>query len=134
MIIPQDSVIPKDKTGQAIQVGSYIAYGHAMGRSAGIRIGKVLRIEPEWIDDYFVTDWKTKEQRLHKAAHYEYRIKVWGCDDDHGGFYGVKLNSSAGFLSYPDRILVIEINKLPPVYLDLLGPIEEGFKKPKDKS
>jgi len=33
-----------DKIGQPLAVGDYIAYGHAMGRCAGIRIGKILNI------------------------------------------------------------------------------------------
>lgn len=34
-----------DKLGHPITEGCLIAYGHALGRCAGLRIGKVLKIE-----------------------------------------------------------------------------------------
>jgi hypothetical protein len=37
-------MMPVDKIGQEIAVGAYIVYGHALGRSAGLRLGKVLAI------------------------------------------------------------------------------------------
>jgi hypothetical protein len=129
--VKQDSTTPKDKTGQPILVGSCIAYGHALGRCAGLRIGKVLKVEFEWKDDVWVENWQTHEKRLHTAGHYEYKIKVWGVDDDYEGHYGVNLCKTAGFLTYPSRILVVDPKTLPPEYVTLLSPVEDGFKYPK---
>ena len=38
-------VVPYDKTGTEIKEGDFIVYGHALGRCAGLRIGKVLAIK-----------------------------------------------------------------------------------------
>lgn len=127
----QQSTTPKDKLGKDITVGCAIVYGHALGRCAGLRIGKVLKIEYEWHEDVWVEHWQTKEKRLHSPAHYTYKIKVWGTDDDYGGFYGVKLNTSSGTLLYPDRIIVVDYNTLPKEYIELLAPVTDGYKAPK---
>ena len=62
-----------DKLGQEIKPGAWIIYGHALGRCAGLRVGKVLKIAlgPE-------TDmpWNRRD-----------RISVWGFDDDHIDYF-----------------------------------------------
>lgn len=103
-------LIPKDRLGRGIVVGSYIAYGHALGRCAGLRIGKVTAIKnapPEaarWPND---TDW---------------RITVMGVDDD-WNHRARELCKRKGTLMFPDRTVIIEYDKLPRVYQDLLREV-----------
>lgn len=87
-----------DKIGKEITVGSYIAYGHSIGNSSGLRIGKVLST--------------AKRDR-------GCDIVVIGIDDDHKVFYPIKLNSRPGYLQYPERIIVIPESLLSEEYKKL---------------
>jgi hypothetical protein len=99
-----------DKIGNPIYVGSFIIYGHNIGRCAGLKIGKVLEIKMQrhhlWtadIDDDITPhlrvmsvddDWKHEEPHLMKAK---------------------------GTLSYPDsRVVVIPAEMVPESYRKLL--------------
>lgn len=84
-----------DKLGQEIKIGSIIAYGHALDRCAGIRIGKVLAL-------------KEKD-----------RITVMGIDDD-WSFQEPKLCERKGTLQFPERIIVLKDNQVPQQYKSLL--------------
>ncbi len=101
-------VVPVDKTGVPITVGCWIVYGHAMGRCAGLRIGKVLGIkdrEPKW----------NGETRVY--------VRVIGVDDDWGGRKAT-LCSREGLLEYPDRMLVLDAARVPPYAVELVTEYE----------
>ena len=95
-----------DKIGQEIKVGSYIAYGHLLSRSAGLRIGKVLAL--------------TNKEDSYRRGTYHLDIVVIGVDDDwiYPG-HGPKLNERKGFLQYPNRIIVLNESMVPESYKNL---------------
>jgi hypothetical protein len=105
-------MIALDKLGQEIKVGDYIAYGHALGRCAGLRIGKVLNIKYEESND-----WSNSKI---------FKIKVWGIDDEWS--YDPILCSTPGTLNFPDRIVVLPIHQIPPDYVELLKDITNNSK------
>lgn len=83
----------KDKLGQEIKVGSYIVYGHLLGRCAGLRLGKILSINNR-IEEY------TDRQYTN--------FTVIGVNDDWG--WGEKeptLCSKKGTLQFPNRMVVL---------------------------
>jgi hypothetical protein len=83
---------PLDKSGHEITVGAYIVYGHALGRCAGLRFGKVLAIKPK----------AKPRSRLDS----QWSITVIGYDDDALMAYN-RVCDRTGTLGYPDRIMVI---------------------------
>ena len=94
-----------DKLGQEITVGSYIAYGHALGRCAGIRIGKVLKLDIKY-DPY-----------SHLPG---LRITVQGVDDD-WSHKKLALTAKKGTLMYPDRMIVLDPKVVPSQIKTLFG-------------
>ena len=98
-----------DKIGQEIKPGCYVAYGHLMGNSAGLRIGKVMAVKSEIAYKYY------RDITV-------YRITVRGIDDD-WDYDRPKLNKRDGTLEYPNRILVLNPKTLPGKYRELLDPI-----------
>ena len=80
-----------DKNGERVVVGDIIAYGHNLGRCAGIRFGKVLRIYNS------CAGWQEK---------YQLRINVMGLDDD-WSFEKPKLCQRKGVLQFPNRTLKV---------------------------
>jgi hypothetical protein len=109
----------KDKLGQDIRVGSYIAYGHALGRCASIKIGRVLKLTSKPLDPLTYSS----------SPH---RLSVVGVEDDLSHYdikkYPLTL-SKLGTLMYPDRIVVLDPLKVPIEYKVLL----DAFQWP-DKS
>jgi hypothetical protein len=97
-----------DKIGQPIAAGSIIAYGHALGRCAGIRIGKVLKLssKPSW-----------------REGETEYRITVQGVDDD-WDHKTPALTSRVGTLQFPERIIVLAPEAVPAKFRKLLDGVE----------
>ncbi len=85
----------KDKIGQEIKVGDLIAYGHALGRCAGLRIGKVLEAGP--------------------------KLVVWGVDDDWSR-EKPRLLSKKSRLFYPDRCVVLDWGNCKESIRALLTP------------
>jgi hypothetical protein len=80
-----------DKSGREVKVGDFIVYGHNLGRCAGLRFGKVLKIaqvEDNWLLGKGILSW---------------RITVQGVNDDWGD-KDVQL-ASKGCLQFPERIL-----------------------------
>lgn len=95
----------KDKFGTLIKPGCYIVYGHALGRCAGLRIGKVLSVQSK------------KKSWSHES---EYSITVQGVDDD-WSFKGMRLTARRGTLLFGDRIIVLAPEQVPEAYRNLLG-------------
>lgn len=92
----------KDKTEKIeIEVGSYIVYGHALGRCAGLKFGKITKIDK-----------------------YENRNRYWviGVDDDWHPRNKASL-SKQGRLQFEDRIIVLSFNMLPIYAQELLKDI-----------
>lgn len=100
---------PTDKVGREITVGAFVAYGHALGRSSGLRIGRVLAIKPPAEDD--------RDAQFYGGG---WRITVIGVDDD-WMHRGPELNSRKGVLQFPKRMLVLD--QLPEPHRSLL----EGY-------
>ena len=106
-----------DKTGREITVGCYMAYGHALGRCAGIRIGKVLDLV-EYKDN------DGKQQAV---------ITVIGVDDD-WGTNKPRLCERTGNLLYPERTVVLPKKLMSAAHIKLLKDVtleslRKGIKK-----
>lgn len=86
-----------DKTGRRIDLGDFVVYGHALGRSAGLRFGKVLAIKP-------------RPPRFHSDP--AVSITVIGIEDD-WSHREVALCSRVGTLQFPERTVVIEPERMP---------------------
>lgn len=100
----------KDKLGQEIVEGDIIAYGHALGRCAGLRIGKVLAIKPTNPDAMFSGNC---------------RITVIGVDDD-WAHNELALCRKKGTLMFSERIIVLPRARVPGKYRVLLGDHHEA--------
>jgi hypothetical protein len=87
----------KDKIGQEITAGCYIAYGHALGRCAGLRIGKILKVHAD-------------------------KVTIRGLDAEWSN-RPPQLLSKNSTLFFPDRMIVLNPDTVPQAYKDLLGPI-----------
>lgn len=96
-----------DKTGNKIEIGSYIVYGHALGRCAALKFGKVIDIE-------FQTD-NFPQYPTHV------RISVIGIDDE--AHWSKPHLTKRGFLGFPERIIVLPVDKLPEYAKELLKNI-----------
>ena len=90
----------EDKAGQTVKVGDFIVYGHALGRCAALKFGKVLKIETVKCD-----------------RRDEWRINVRGIDDDH--YSGELKVSRIGTLMFPERTILAN-DFIPQDYKDLL--------------
>jgi hypothetical protein len=98
-----------DKLGQEIKPGCTIVYGHALGRSAGLRIGKVLEVKR-----YAPGELKTWED------YEQFRITVWGVNDD---WKEPELLSKKSTIQYPSRIIVLPDDAVPKEFKELLETI-----------
>ncbi len=111
----------KDKLGQGITVGAYIAYGHALGRCAALKIGKVLKVA-------------TKARKAWDYTSSTDRITVVGIDDDMWHYdpvkYPLKL-SKIGTLQFPDRVIVLNPKLVPAEFKALMDAFEWKEKKSK---
>lgn len=96
-----------DKLGQPLTAGCYIVYGHAMGRSAGLRFGKVLRVATK------IPEYRTDP---------EDRITIQGVDAEWSHREPELLNKKSTLL-FSDRTVVIDASKLPEKVFKLLEPI-----------
>jgi hypothetical protein len=99
-----------DKIGQEITPGSIIAYGHALGRCAGLRIGKVLavatKMEEKWGREYEVD-----------------RITIRGVDGEWVN-EKPKLLTKKSTLQFPDRCIVLDPTKIKSELKELLDTVE----------
>jgi len=112
-----------DKLGKPITIGCYVGYGHALGRCAGLRIGKVLDIEVKNPGPYRESD--------------IINITVWGIDDDfaprpeddsENWSSPAMLCKTRGILQFPDRIIVLPEEMVPKEYRVMLDPITKETK------
>lgn len=99
---------PLDKLGRPIVVGSYIVYGHALGRSAGLRIGRVLAVHRNAPRDY--------GSAYDRAG--AWRIRVQGVDDDWS--HKAAELCKPGTLQFPERTIVVQPEQVPSVLRALL--------------
>jgi hypothetical protein len=98
--------IVKDKSGREIVIGDYIVYGHALGRCAGLKYGKVLGFK-ELKQSYYSEETKIG-------------LSVIGIEDDWSS-QDPKLGQRKGFLQFPEeRVLLVYPEQLPEGYKDLL--------------
>ncbi len=107
--------MPADKLGQEIAVGDYIVYGHALGRSAGLRLGKVLNItehDRQWYYQY--------EGEPTKDHHFT----IIGVDGE-WSHQEPKLLSKKSTLMFNDRIVVLSPDKVPEKVRNLLDSFKE---------
>jgi len=94
----------EDKCGREIHVGDYIVYGHAIGRSASLKFGKIIKI--------------TEKDACGKKV---YTYRVAGISED----YSFKTPSiSIGTVLYEDRMIILPFDLLPDYAKELLAPIE----------
>jgi hypothetical protein len=103
-------MIPFDKTNREIHVGDYIIYGHALGRSSSLRIGKVLAI-------------KMRKKDWYSTVEDSFSITVIGVNDDpdYKDYQNKpELCSTCGHLLFPNRTLVIDKSQIPKNYIELL--------------
>jgi hypothetical protein len=101
----KEMIVFKDKLGKPIEPGCYIAYGHALGRCAGLRIGMVLAV-------------KTIKSGLARPGYSDVRITVIGVDDDWRDD-PLMLNNRTGTLMFPDRVIVLSPKSIPAGYRKL---------------
>jgi len=112
-----------DRLGQEIKSGVWIIYGHALHRSAGLRMGKVIEAvigEPE----RELTPWNRQD-----------RITVWGIDDDSSEYHKFRPEDEwakpralehKSTLLYSSRCVVIPEALVPEQYRKL---VEEKMKE-----
>jgi hypothetical protein len=100
----------KDKLGQDITIGCYIAYPYGRGSSAaGLRIGKVFDLKTT----YKKCHWKDELEPNH-------RITIRGVDDIHRSFYEPRLLSKRSTLLFPERVVVLHPDTVPQSFKELL--------------
>ena len=99
----------EDKCGRTILAGQFIAYGHALGRCAGLRIGLVMNTE------------------MHKPEYGDAnpRVTVWGYDDDWSTLKWNKPLSKPSFLYFPERMIVLD--NVPEHIRDALEKAVAGY-------
>jgi len=87
-----------DKVGQEITKGCFIAYGHALGRCAGLRVGRVESVNIQEKTQY---DWEKKKD----IPYDEISVTVLGIDDD----WDEKphLLEKKSTLFFPERMIVL---------------------------
>lgn len=105
----------QDKAGQTVSVGDFIVYGHALGQGAGLRWGRVLKIERvahEYDGGWRIgvqgidTDWRDLD--VQRGAKPEER-KGWGKPE----------LCKRGTLMFPSRILLAN-TFIPPEWRKML--------------
>jgi hypothetical protein len=91
-----------DKAGRELRPGDLIVYGHALGRCAGLRYGRILAVQPG------------------KSSPESMRLRVQGVDDDtNWSGLGPRL-CNPGTLSFEGRVLRVEREQVPSAVLSLL--------------
>ena len=112
--MPDKNLIFKDKSGKILAPGDLIVYGHALGRCASLKYGKVVAIE--WSAESYDGDKKPK-------------LKIRGLDDDgsqwsHWDINSAKISNRKSVLEFPSRVLKIERDQLPNEYVKLFDSVQ----------
>lgn len=107
----------KDKAGKVLKPGDLVLYGHALGRCAGIRYGKVTGIQ-----------WGKSGYGDRKL-----KLKVRGVDDD-WRHREANLTQKEALLEFPSRIVKIEDHQIPEKYKALLDKVEISKEESETKS
>lgn len=89
-----------DKANQEIIPGKFIIYGHALGRCAGLRFGRVIEV-------------KNPEPTGNQYNPYTYGIKIRGVDYEWRQTTEPSLLKRDSTLFFPDRIIVLHDNQVP---------------------
>jgi len=105
----QETLVFTDKCGRVVQVGDLIVYGHALGRCAGLRYGKALRIVSR--EKGYESDGNSK-------------LQVIGVDDD-WGHRVPELLTRKSYLKFPARVLVVSRDQIPKQIFDLLDSFSD---------
>lgn len=97
-----------DILNREITPGCYLAYGHALGRCAAIRIGRVVEVKP--LPD--------------EGGNGKARINVMGVEEHSWRGPGLRACSKVGVLQFPERCIVLDDAQVPEKYRKIL----DGFK------
>jgi len=110
--IPFDPNAPaRDKCGQEIKAGCFVIYGHALGRCAALKFGKILKIT-------------LKGSRYpHRPDIPEHHFSVIGVDEDNWKNPITYSLSKKGTLQFSDRMVVIPKSMLPQEVKVLLDQV-----------
>jgi|GEM_PF-3123207 hypothetical protein len=100
-----------DKAGVNLAPGDLIVYGHALGRCAGLRYGKVLALVAHPKSEYNF-DSKTGDR--------ECKLRVMGADDDWSPHKPPELLSKASVISFGSRVIKLHPEQVPKPIADLL--------------
>ncbi|MBI2030795.1 hypothetical protein HYT05_04190 [Candidatus Kaiserbacteria bacterium] len=100
-----------DKAGVAIVPGDYIVYGHALGRCAGLRYGKVLALVPH----------PPKERSYYKVGDRECKLRIIGVDDDWSSHKPPELLTKASVVGFGSRVLKLYPSQVPEKVAELLA-------------
>ncbi len=101
-----------DKIGQEIKEGSYIVYGHALGRCAALKLGLVLKVG------------FAKKEGLYS----KHRITVIGTDEMRLwelNNIDIPYLTKVGTLMFPDRIIILPREKIPGNILELFDQYQK---------
>lgn len=93
-----------DKAGQVVRVGDFILYGHALGRCAGLKWGRVLKIEQVdqlWSDG----GWRISVQGIDTDWH-DLEVQRGTQDDEADQSWGKPAVCKRGTLMFPSRIVL----------------------------
>jgi hypothetical protein len=117
----QANAIPiNDFMGQPMRVGQIIVYGHALGRCAALKVGKIMKLSAEKKPAYY----QNGEDRI------EYRITVQGVEyvhtyDQATDTHGMKWElCRKGILQFPDRCKVVHDHEVPAEIKTLLDEVK----------
>lgn len=108
-----------DKLGNEIKPGVWIIYGHALGRCAGLRLGKVLAVQDASVKGE--CPWNNKD-----------KITVWGFYDDHVAYSRYNPNdewakpkplTKTSTLQFSDRCIVVPERSVPKEYRDMIEEV-----------
>jgi hypothetical protein len=116
-----------DKIGQKIQRGSIIIYGHALGRSAALKIGKVMGIIPKELTETKRV-WRNNQAVWEDTPFTAFRISVIGLEYlDNEEDFNPALIPTVGkksTLYYSSRVVGIDPACFPKSIKDVLDTIK----------
>lgn len=104
--MPTDTSVFTDKSGRDVKTGDIIVYGHALGRCAGLRYGKVLGFRPN-------------ESHASFEEACAVKLQVIGVNDDWSHLES-ELLERVSYVQFPERVLILERTQVPDRVLRLL--------------